>query len=64
MEEDEIKATMQEILSNLGSSIGTLDKSKKEKCYNTICNMKKDTEDEKSAIQFEQMLRLICQKQR
>ena len=64
VEEVEVKATMEDILSNLGSSIGALYKSKKETCYDTICSMKEDAEDEKSAMQFTQMLRPICQQER
>ena len=60
----EIEATMQVILTKLGSSIGALSKSKQETCYGIICNIKEDAEDEKSAIQFTEMLRPICQQER
>ena len=55
---------MQDILTNLGSSIGTLYKSQKETCYGIIWNIKEDAESEKSAIQFTEMLRPICQQER
>ena len=60
----EIGATMQDILTNLGSRIGTLYKSQKETCYGIIWNIKEDAESEKSAIQFTEMLRPICQQER
>ena len=60
----EMEPKIQGRLTNLGNSIGTLYKSKRETCYGIICNIKKDAENANSAIQFTEMLRAICQKER